>query len=81
MKSPSSKKKPLQEKKPDGNKLLLRYAGLAFQMMATLGLAIFVGYKIDQRTGWPFPVFMIIFSLLGLTLLLWQIIKDTRRNE
>jgi F0F1-type ATP synthase assembly protein I len=81
MENPSSKKKPLQEKKRNSNKLLLRYAGLAFQMMATLGLAVFVGYKIDQRTGWSFPVFMIIFSLLGLTLLLWQIIKDTRRNE
>jgi F0F1-type ATP synthase assembly protein I len=78
MEDPSSKKKPPQEKKRN---TLLRYAGLAFQMMATLGLAVFVGYKIDQRTGWSFPVFMIIFSLLALTLLLWQIIKDTRRNE
>jgi F0F1-type ATP synthase assembly protein I len=81
MESPSPEKKPPQEKKRNSNKLLLRYAGLAFQMMATLGLAVFVGYKIDQRTGWRIPVFMIIFSLLGLTLLLWQIIKDTRRNE
>ncbi|TWI81017.1 AtpZ/AtpI family protein [Chitinophaga japonensis] len=79
MKEPSSRKKPPQEKKR--NYLLLRYAGLAFQMMATLGLAVFVGYKLDQRTGWSFPVFLIIFSLLALTLLLWQIIKDTRRNE
>jgi F0F1-type ATP synthase assembly protein I len=60
---------------------LLRYAGLAFQMMASLGLGVFAGYWIDQRTGWHFPVFMIIFSLLALTLILWQIIKDTRRND
>ena len=81
MESPSPEKKPPQEKKRNSNKLLLRYAGLAFQMMATLGLAVFVGYKIDHLSGWHIPVFMIIFSLLGLTLLLWQIIKDTRRNE
>lgn len=74
---------PLSQKprrKPD-NRALYRYAGLAFQMMATLGLAVFVGYKLDQWTGWSFPVFMIILSLLALVLVLWQIIKDTRRNE
>ena len=81
MEDPSLKKKPQLPEKKRNRSTLLRYAGLAFQMMATLGLAVFVGYKIDQRTGWRIPVFMIIFSLLGLTLLLWQIIKDTRRNE
>ncbi|WP_371878174.1 AtpZ/AtpI family protein [Chitinophaga nivalis] len=48
--------------------------------MATLGLAVFAGYKLDQKMGWRFPVFLIIFSLLGLAILLWQIIKDTRRQ-
>ncbi|MVT11500.1 AtpZ/AtpI family protein [Chitinophaga tropicalis] len=78
MEDPLSQKKP--RRKPD-NRLLFRYAGLAFQMMATLGLAVFIGYKLDQWTGWSFPVFMIILSLLALVLILWQIIKDTRRNE
>ncbi|RAJ83247.1 putative F0F1-ATPase subunit (Ca2+/Mg2+ transporter) [Chitinophaga dinghuensis] len=57
----------------------MRYAGLAFQMMTTLGLAVFAGYKLDQKIGWRFPVFLVIFSLLGLAIILWQIIKDTRR--
>ncbi|WP_106531396.1 AtpZ/AtpI family protein [Chitinophaga niastensis] len=74
MENPSSRK-------PNNRNPLLRYAGLAFQMMATLGLAVFAGYKLDQRTGWRFPVFLIIFSLVALALLLWQIIKDTRRHE
>jgi hypothetical protein len=50
-------------------------------MMATLGLGVFAGYKLDQQTGWRFPVFLIIFSLIALAILLWQIIKDTRRHE
>jgi F0F1-type ATP synthase assembly protein I len=77
MEDPLSKNK--LRKKPD-NKLLLRYTGLAFQMMATLGLAVFVGHKIDQRTGWSFPLFLIILSLLALILILRQIIKDTSRK-
>ncbi|WP_205195162.1 AtpZ/AtpI family protein [Chitinophaga sp. Cy-1792] len=58
---------------------IVRYAGLAFQMMAILGLAVFAGYKLDQKIGWRFPLFLVIFSLLGLAILLWQIIKDTRK--
>lgn len=76
MENPNSKKPP---KKPDNN-LLFRYAGLAFQMMATLGVAVFAGYKLDQWMEMSFPLFLIIFSLLALALLLWQIIKDTRRQ-
>jgi len=73
---------PLQPKKSSKQpNQLYRYAGLAFQMMASLGLAVFAGYKLDQRTGWRIPVFMIIFSLLALAVILWQIIKDTRRND
>ena len=78
MENPSSRK---QNNNDDSRKTLLRYAGLAFQMMATLGLGVFVGYKIDQRIGWRFPVFLIIFSLIASAILLWQIIKDTRRHE
>jgi len=81
MEDPSLKKKPQLPEKNRNRNTLLRYAGLAFQMMATLGLAVFVGYKLDRWIGWSFPILMIIFSLLALTLLLWQIIKDTRRNE
>ncbi|WP_073077175.1 AtpZ/AtpI family protein [Chitinophaga jiangningensis] len=58
----------------------MRYAGLAFQMMATLGLAVFIGYKLDQKIGWRFPVCLIVFSLGGLVVTLRQILNDTRRK-
>lgn len=55
----------------------IRYTGLATEMMATLGVATFAGYKLDQWSGWGWPVFLIIFPLLALTLLLWRLIKAT----
>jgi len=62
--------------------LLLKYSGLAFQMLVAIGMALFLGYKVDQWVGLGFPLFIIIFSLLALALLLWQIIKDTNKpNE
>ncbi len=75
MEDPSSKKK----QKPSN--LLLRYAGLAFQMMASLGVALWLGYLLDKKVNIGFPLFMIIFSLLALALLLWQIVKDTSRHD
>ncbi|MGX5817606.1 AtpZ/AtpI family protein [Chitinophaga lutea] len=74
MEEPSSrKKKPYNQ--------LLRYAGLAFQMMAAIGIALWGGYMLDQWVGMRFPLFMIIFSLLALALLLWQIVKDTSKHD
>jgi F0F1-type ATP synthase assembly protein I len=81
MEDPLSQKKLPKKPSSDNKNLVFRYAGLAFQMMASLGLGVFAGYKIDQWTGWRVPVFLIIFSLLALALILWQIIKDTRRND
>ncbi|WP_341843201.1 AtpZ/AtpI family protein [Chitinophaga caseinilytica] len=76
MEDPSSRKK---KQKPSN--LLLRYAGLAFQMMATLGVAVWLGHLLDKKVNIGFPLFMIIFSLLALALLLWQIVKDTSRHD
>lgn len=73
MENPSSRKKQYST--------LWRYTGLAFQMMASLGVSLWLGYMLDQWLGMPFPLFMIIFSLLALALLLWQIVKDTSKHD
>lgn len=59
----------------------LRYAGLASEMMATLVIATYVGYKLDQWCKWGWPVFLIIFPLLALALLLWRLIKATGKKD
>ena len=40
----------------------MRYSGLAFQMLAVLGLAIWGGWSLDQYLNLKFPAFT--FSLL-----------------
>jgi F0F1-type ATP synthase assembly protein I len=59
----------------------LRYIGLGFQLIALIGAALFVGYKIDQWAGFRFPLFMIVLSLLAIGLLLWRIVKDTSKHD
>ena len=59
----------------------LRYAGLASEMLAMLGLATFLGYKADHWLGWRFPVLLIIFPLLALGVILWRLIKVTGKKD
>lgn len=55
---------------------MMRYAGLATQWMVMLGVAVFIGYKLDKWTGWKFPVFIVSLPLIALIFSLWQLIKE-----
>lgn len=57
------------------NKDFMRYAGLGSQMMATLGVMTWLGWYLDKKTSWNFPLFIIILPLIGLIIALWQLIK------
>jgi branched-subunit amino acid permease len=58
---------------------MMRYAGLATQWMAMLGIAVFAGYKLDKVLGWKVPVFLILFPVAALALSLWQLIKELNK--
>lgn len=61
---------------------ILKYAGMATQFLATLGVAFFIGFKIDKYLGWKFPFFALVLSLAMLTVSFWKIYKDTtKKNE
>lgn len=59
---------------------LVRYSGVGFQMLATIGLFAFIGYKIDQHQQSKKPIFTAIFSLLGVILSLYQVIKQLNKK-
>ncbi|PUZ24553.1 Putative F0F1-ATPase subunit Ca2+/Mg2+ transporter [Chitinophaga costaii] len=77
MEDPLSQKK--QATKPDSK--LLYYSGMAFQMVALLGLAVFAGIRLDRWTGWLFPLFTIVLPLAALGIILYQIVKDTGKRK
>jgi Putative F0F1-ATPase subunit Ca2+/Mg2+ transporter len=62
---------------PNNNKDLMRYAGLATQMMAGLGIAVFIGIKADKWVRLSFPVFTWLLPLLVLAGMLYRIVKET----
>ncbi len=63
------------------NKDWVRYTGLATEMMAAIGIAVFLGYKLDQWLGISFPLFLIIFPLLALGVTLWRLIKTLEKKD
>jgi uncharacterized membrane protein YqjE len=63
------------------NHELLKYGGLATQIIVTLGVTIFIGIKIDKQTNLKFPIATILLPLLVLIGIFWKVYKDSTKNE
>jgi Putative F0F1-ATPase subunit Ca2+/Mg2+ transporter len=66
--------------KPPRKTSVWEFAGMAGQMLAAIGVAVWAGIKLDEKLGLSFPAGVIIFPLIALGVILWQIIKATQRN-
>ena len=71
----------MQKQRPDNNRILLQYAGLGAQILVSLGLAVFVGLKLDERFHFSFPVLVWLLPLLALVGLITKIIRDTSKKN
>ena len=65
----------------NNNKDLMRYAGLATQMLISLGIAVFIGLKADKWLKLSFPILSWLLPLLVLAAIIYQIIKQTGRKN
>ncbi len=68
--------------KPDPRKNLndyARYSGMAVQMLVTILLGVFGGYKLD---GWcnTRPFLTVMFSILSVMLAIYFVTKDLMRK-
>jgi ATP synthase protein I len=54
----------------------VEYSGIAFQMVAIILAFVWVGKKIDEKYFNGESVFIIVFSLLGVLLAMYVVIKD-----
>lgn len=52
-------------KKPNRYNNYLRYSGLAFQLLGSISIGGWIGYKTDQWLNLRYPVFMLLFGLAG----------------
>ena len=70
------------QKQTKNSSPLLRYAGLGAQIFATLGIAVFIGYKTDGWLNISIPLLVWLLPLLVLVVMIYQLVKDTgKRNS
>ena len=58
-----------------------RYSSISFQMLATIGVFAFIGYKLDAYRQAKSPIFTAIFSLVGVIISLYQVVKQLNKKE
>jgi hypothetical protein len=69
------KEKQQQQKSTQND--LLKYAGLGSQILVSLGIAVFVGYKIDRWLKIPLPLLVWLLPLVVLIGMIVKLIKET----
>lgn len=71
----------LNQKQTDNKKDLMRYAGLGTQIFVSLGLAAFVGYKIDHWLHTSIPLLAGLLPLIVLCVILYKLFKETSKRK
>lgn len=72
------KKKEQEEKKSkfSGLENYAKYTGIVFQMIAVILIAVWGGLRLDEKFNEGEPLFIIIFSVLGVFIALYVALKD-----
>lgn len=63
----------------EGLKKWAVFSGIAIQMGVTIGLGAFVGTKLDHRFPNKYSAYTIIFSLLGVFISLYVLIRQLQK--
>ncbi len=64
-----------------GSKELMKYAGMASMIIATLGVAIFLGIKIDSHFSFAFPIATITLPLFSIISIFYKVYTDSTKNK
>lgn len=59
----------------------MRYAGLGTQILVSLGLAVFAGYKLDKWLNLSFPLLVLLLPVVVLCMMIYKLIKETSRKK
>ncbi|HSF45019.1 MAG TPA: AtpZ/AtpI family protein [Chitinophagaceae bacterium] len=60
--------------------VMMQYAGLAFQFLAAIGIAVFVGLKTDEWLNWAMPVWVWVLPLLVISGMIYGIIRNSSKK-
>ena len=69
--------KQQQQQKSTPTSDVMRYAGLGTQILVSLGIAVFVGYKVDRWLKIPLPLLVWLLPLVVLIGIIYKLVKET----
>lgn len=75
-----SKHDPSHNSKPSQYNSYLKYSGLGIQLLATLGITGWLGYRLDEYLGYQFPVFMLFFGFTGFAASMYQVYRTISKE-
>jgi F0F1-type ATP synthase assembly protein I len=67
---------PSPSKKSSQSNNYLKYSGLAFQLLAAIGVCGWLGYKLDSYLEIKFPAFLLLFGFLAFGGMMYQIYRS-----
>lgn len=67
-----------EDKKFSNN--FLKYSSIGFQMLATIGVLTFIGYKVDEHQASQKPIYTAIMGILGVAISLYQVIRQLNKK-
>jgi F0F1-type ATP synthase assembly protein I len=70
------KSSPTKDKKRKQLSSVIKYSGLAFQMIVVILVVLYGGIKLDEYLQREFPLFTFIGAILGVVLALYFALKD-----
>ena len=73
----------MESKQPSnkGYSDLLRYASMGTQIFVGLGLAVFVGLKVDKWLKISAPLLVLILPVIVLVGIIYKIVKETSKQK
>ncbi|QNK62485.1 AtpZ/AtpI family protein [Pedobacter sp. PAMC26386] len=71
----------IEKQKNKGAANFAKYSGLGFQMLATIGVLVFAGYKIDNYRNSDKLIFTALLGVLGVIVSLYQVIRQLNSKE
>lgn len=80
MENPNENENELKDDKKALNSYV-KYSAMGFQMIAIIGICAFIGYKIDENRHAHHLVITALFSLVGVAIALFLIIRSLKNNQ
>ncbi|HLO79629.1 MAG TPA: AtpZ/AtpI family protein [Chitinophagaceae bacterium] len=71
---------PSPNKQKNSNNLMMQYAGMAFQFLAAIGIAVFAGLKADEWLNWAMPVWVWVLPLLVISGMIYSIVRNSSKK-